>query len=206
MAEALAPVRTVDPAFDPTNEVFVAQFAAPAGLQPINMRALTPRQRALMVIDGTVTKFLEAYTMEPIEVRRLGQAEQTLASAQDWLDVPAGETVLARHVMLVGRYSHTFHAYAVSLTVPEAIPVDIKAAMQVDGGSVGRILISSQVESRREILWYGKEQVRDLPPEVARVSDGEFLTRGYRIVMGGRPIILIIERFPFRTEAALAFE
>ena len=55
-------------------------------LQPINMRALSPFHRALLVIDGTVTTFLEAYTLEPIEVVKIGQAVQELAAESPWLD------------------------------------------------------------------------------------------------------------------------
>ena len=45
------------PVFDPGSDLFVAQFDRPADLQPVNMRALSPFHRALLVIDGTVTNF-----------------------------------------------------------------------------------------------------------------------------------------------------
>jgi chorismate-pyruvate lyase len=60
---------------------------------------------------------------------------------------------------------------------------------------LGRILDASEAETRREILWYGRERVKDLPwdPE----SEGEdFLTRTYRIILAGEPILLIKEHFP----------
>lgn len=183
-------------AFDPADGLFAAQFDRPDGLDPINMRALPPMLRALAVIDGTVTKFLEAYMMEPIEVTTLGQAEQTLESAQEWLEVRAGNDVLARHVTLMGGYSGRLYAYAISLTNPHAIPRDIRAAMEIQGGSVGRILLSSRVEQRREVLWYGKESARALPTDVRKIYDGDLLTRAYRIVVEGRPVIMIIEKFP----------
>ena len=49
--------------FDPLTDILVAQTSKPEGLKPLNFRTLNPFQRALMVIDGTVTKFIEAYTM-----------------------------------------------------------------------------------------------------------------------------------------------
>lgn len=190
-------------AFDPADGLFVAQFDRPDGLEPINMRALSPLQRALTVIDGTVTKFLEAYTMEPIEVTTLGQSEQTLESAQEWLEVRAGADVLARHVTLTGGYTRRLYAYAISLTNPHAIPRDIRAAMEIQGGSVGRILLSSRVEQRREVLWYGKESAEGLPHEVRELYDGDLLSRAYRIVVEGRPVIMIIEKFPLRNDEAI---
>jgi chorismate-pyruvate lyase len=187
-------------AFDPADGLFVAQFDRPDGLEPINMRALSPLQRALLVIDGTVTKFLEAYTMEPIEVTTLGQAEQTLENAQEWLEMRAGNEVLARHVKIMGAYSGRLYAYAISLTNPHAIPRDIRAAMEIQGGSVGRILLSSRVEQRREVLWFGKESAATLPTEVREIYDGDVLSRAYRIVVDGRPVIMIIEKFPLRRD------
>ena len=38
--------------FDPLSDLFVAQFAKPAQLGGVNLRALTPFHRALLVIDG----------------------------------------------------------------------------------------------------------------------------------------------------------
>jgi chorismate-pyruvate lyase len=190
-------------AFDPADGLFVAQFDRPAGLEPLNMRALPPMLRALAVIDGTVTKFLEAYMMEPIEVTTLGQAEQTLENAQEWLEMRAGNDVLARHVTLRGSYSKRLYAYAISITNPHAIPRDIRAAMEIQGGSVGRILLSSRVEQRREVLWYGRESADSLPDEVRTIYEGDLLSRAYRIVVEGRPVIMIIEKFPMRPDLPL---
>ena len=138
--------------------------------------------------------------MEPIETTTLGQAEQTLEAAQEWLDVRAGGDVLARHVTLTGAYSGRLYAYAISITNPHAIPRDIRAAMEIQGGSVGRILISSRVEQRREVLWYGRESSDGLPDDVRKLYDGDLLSRSYRIVVEGRPVIMIIEKFPLRAD------
>lgn len=181
--------------FDPTDGLFVAQFDRPADLEAVEVASLSPMHRALMVIDGTVTKFLEAYTMEPIKVTTLGQAVQTLDGGQEWLEVKAGGEVLARHVTLTGADSQSLYAYAVSLTNPAAIPRDIRAAMEIQGGSVGRILLSSRVEQRREVLWYGRESPGSLPASLQGKHRGDLLTRAYRIITGGRPVIMIIEKF-----------
>jgi chorismate-pyruvate lyase len=73
--------------------------------------------------------------------------------------------------------------------------------MEIQGGSVGRILLSSRVEQRREVLWYGKESADGLPDSVRTMYDGELLSRAYRIIVGGRPVIMIIEKFPYRVDA-----
>ena len=91
--------------FDPFRNLFVAQLARPAQLVEINLRTLSPFQRALLVIDGTVTKFIEAYMMEPVEIRRLSQVQRSLLNDHDWLEARQGTNVVAREVMLIGRRS-----------------------------------------------------------------------------------------------------
>src|SRR3989337_2645452 len=101
--------------FDPLSDLFVAQFAKPPDLGIVNLRALTPFQRALLVIDGTVTKFIEAYTMEPIEVVRLAQSTQQLPGDHVWLEAPKTTEVVARQVVLRGKFSQKPYVYAQSL-------------------------------------------------------------------------------------------
>ncbi len=187
-------------AFDPVKEMLTAQAERPAGLTSINLRTLSPFQRALLVIDGTVTKFLEAYTMERIEVIRLSQEITELAEDHRWLNAPRGTPVAARQVLIRGKYSHTFYAYAVSLIVLERLEPAIRKRLEQDGEGLGRILLDREIETRREVLWYGRERVKELPERVLKVSDGEFLTRAYRIIAGEEPTMLITERFPVTTD------
>jgi chorismate-pyruvate lyase len=158
------------------------------------MRALSPFHRALLVIDGTVTTFLEAYTLEPIDVVHLGQAVQTLPEANPWLELETGAEVLARQVRLEGRYSHRQYAFATSLIALDRLPPEIVAGLDVEGGGLGRILNSARAENRREILWYGRERPADARSRAG--SSQELIVRTYRIIQGGRPIMLISEKFP----------
>lgn len=188
--------RRVRSTFDPLSDLFVAQFARPARLGPVNLRALTPFQRALLVIDGTVTKFIEAYTMEPVDTRRLSQELRELAADHPWLEAPAGTPVIARTVLLRGEYSQTIYAYASSLVVPDRLPAHMSGMLTDPAGSLGRMLQESRMETRREVLWYGREPSPDLPPELRTYATGEVIGRTYRILTGGRPVMLINEKFP----------
>ena len=58
-------------------DLFVAQFAKPSDLEEINLSQLTPFQRALLVTDGTVTQFIEAYTLSTVEVVLLHQRHKS---------------------------------------------------------------------------------------------------------------------------------
>lgn len=186
--------------FDPLSDLFIAQFAKPAGLGIVNLRALTPFQRALLVIDGTVTKFIEAYTMEPVTVRIISHEQRRLSVDNAWLDAEAGTTVLARDVVLEGKYSGALHAHALSLLVPGRLPAVALDQMEAHPGGLGRILLDSQLETRREVLWYGREQSDTLPASVRSRMPGGCLSRTYRIMTGGRPVSLIHERFPLEPD------
>ena len=183
--------------FDPLSDLFLAQFDRPAELGSVNLRTLSPFQRALLVIDGTVTKFIEAYTMEPVEVIRLAQVNRELSSEHRWLELPKGAVVAVRHVMIRGEHSHNFYVYAVSSIVLDRLPKEIRGRVEreVEEG-LGRILNANKQESRREVLWYGRERVTGLPEEVRHVSDGDFISRTYRIIVREKPIMMINEKFP----------
>lgn len=190
-------------AFDPFADLLSAQAARPAQLDIVNLRALTPFQRALVSIDGTVTKFIEAYTLEPVESLPLHQQTQQLPTDHPWLELTAHSEVIARQVLLRGRYSATIYAYAVSLLAPTRLPPHLLHDLAKEPAGLGRVLLNSQIENRREILWYGRETIADLPTEIARHTGHDFISRTYRILAGGQPLMLINEKFPVQDEDRL---
>ena len=122
--------------------------------------------------------------------------EQTLHDDHHWLEASAGTRVLAREVLLRGKYSATVYAYAVSLLILDRLPERVIQDLDVEPAGLGRILLNSQLENRRDILWYGRECVETLPDPIAAETGQDFLSRTYRIVVGDRPIMLINEKFP----------
>jgi chorismate-pyruvate lyase len=184
------------PVFDPLAGVFAAQSARPASVVPVAAADLRADQRALLVIDGTVTTFLEAWTLEPVAVVRLAQEQLQLTAAEPWLELPVGAPVIRRRVILQGRHSGRFLAWADSVIGIERLPGAMGTALVDDDGGLGRILLDSRVETRRECLWYGRDRPTEVPPQVARLWSGDFLVRSYRVIGAGRPIMLITERFP----------
>jgi len=143
--------------FDPLADLFVAQVSRPAQLREVNLRTMEPFQRAILTIDGTVTKFIEAYMMEPVVIVRLAQETRQLPTDHIWLDAPHGTDVIAREVLLQGKYSHRIYAYAVSLLAADQLPEEVKNRLGPGGEGLGRILVNTRMESYREILWYGRE-------------------------------------------------
>lgn len=192
--------------FDPLSGLFVAQAHRPDELRPINLRALSPPQRALLVIDGTVTKFLEAYTMERIEVVGLGQTVDTLEDDNPWLDYPRGSKVLFREVLLRGAWSRTPFAYAVSEIAVERLPEEAQRKILDGAEGLGRILLSAQLETRREVLWCGRATLDELPAAIHQLEGRDFIVRTYRIIAGEQPLMVITEKFPAEIEHPLMME
>ena len=184
------------PGFDPLSDLLVAQVEKPSHLKDINLRTLTPYQRALLTIDGTVTKFIEAYVMEPIMVRMLEQDMREIQARHPWLEVDAGTPVITRQVILEGKYSKRLFAYAVSLLVHDQLPETVREDLKVHPQGIGRVLIKNKLETRREVLWYGREEMKELPDAVKSRSDGRFNSRTYRVICSGKPFMLINEKFP----------
>jgi len=186
--------------FDPLKKIQTAESSMPGELSKLNFRTLTPFQRALMVADGTVTKFIEAYTLDPVEIIRLNQKLYPLEEDHPWLEADKNTDVMFREVMIRGVYSHTLYLYGASYIVPGRLQEDIRKRLEVQGEGIGRILNDARMETRREVLWFGREKLADAPGEIARVSNGEFISRTYRIIADGKPIVMINERFPVMTD------
>jgi len=186
----------INSCFDPLGDLIVAQSSKPTHLREVRLRTLDPYQRALLTIDGTVTKFIEAYTMEPVVITGIEEETRSLPDYHPWLDAPAQTRIVARQVFLEGKYSRTFHAYAASLTVPERLGDEFKRELKVNEAGIGRALRKLQMETRREVLWYGVEDSQNVPETVRFHFVEGCLSRTYRIIAGGSPIMLISEKFP----------
>ena len=182
-------------------DLFIAQCAKPLDLEEINLSQLTPFQRALLVTDGTVTRFIEAYAFSPVEVVLLHQETQILPADHVWLEAEKGTEVIARQVMLqTGHMSGqqpTAHTYATSLIVSDRIPQVIRKGLALKGKGLGQLLQQNGLETRRDLLWWGLNHPKDLPEAFLHLERQPFLSRTYRIVADGHPIILISEQFPF---------
>ncbi len=183
--------------FNPLHSLLRAQLERPAELGAVNLRVLSPFQRALLVIDGTVTKFIEAYAMEPLEIQRLSQNTEMLEEDHPWLEALRGTQVAVREVLIQGKYSRTPFVYAVSLVVLVRLSPEMRARLDVQGEGIGRIINDTEMETRREILWFGREHVPNLEHSALRRTSGEFISRSYRIITQGKPIALINEKFPY---------
>ncbi|MEO8443602.1 MAG: chorismate pyruvate-lyase family protein [Gammaproteobacteria bacterium] len=193
--------------FDPTAGLFLAQAQRPSHLADVQPDELSPLQRALLVIDGTVTTVLAAWALEPVRVTALSQAATVLPvaaqpGAGEWLGAPAGTPVLERAVLLTGAESGRLFAWAESIICVDRLPPALRTGLLSGGLSLGQLLLLPGFESRREGLWFGRERPASVPAPVAALGDADFLTRTYRVSAAREPLMMITERFPWRPRDA----
>ena len=181
-------------------ELFVAQSERPAILKDISLTRLSPFQRALLVADGTVTRFIESYLLTPIQVILLYQGRRKLHNQHNWLEMPTGGNIIAREVVLqtpsTENQTPKIHAYAVSQIVHERLSQPVVDGLDAGINGIGVLLHHSQLETRRDLLWWGVERVTGLPSTIAYYEGTPFLSRTYRVVADSKPLMLITEKFP----------
>lgn len=161
---------------------FTAQDVRPRALGHLNLDLLEPYQRVLMAGDGLTTTTLEAWWNEPVRVRCVHRRRRThhADSRTFWLDVTREDEITLRRVIIMGARTGNPLARAETLYVPGRLPTywcDL-----IDGIGVGPALAELQVETRRELLWYGR------PP-------GAVAGRTYRIFIKKQPTFIVTEEF-----------
>jgi beta-ribofuranosylaminobenzene 5'-phosphate synthase len=153
----------------------------------------------LLGTDGSVTGLLEVVTESPVEIKTLVQkivpADEAVA---EQLQIAPGEQVNFRVVLLQKADSREALIYAVSHTPIKRLEAGIIDDLTKADIPIGVILKKHRIESRREItstafLTAGQEHCRAFgvfPREI-------MLTRSYKIIRHGQPLIAIKETFPY---------
>lgn len=163
------------------------------------MHQLPPFLRVLLTTDGTVTKSIESYFWEPLQVRNTGQQYRRLDADAPIIQCKMGERVLRRTVELTGEQTTTCYATAVSLIRTELLSEDLRSSLEAGQVGIGELLRECGLETYREIIAVGES-----PPGESPMSD-HVVWRTYRIVMAHKPFIQITEYFPlnvYRDESA----
>ena len=165
--------------------------------EPVPLAALPAFLRTLLVTDGTVTKSLEAFYWEPIEVVTVSQAIVRAENDIEWLDVAAGDEVVGRHVVLRGRTSGIRYTRAHSLIRHHLIPELLRTRLIAGSLGIGELIRDCGLETYRELLEIGAcSAVPGSPGADGEALAGAWVHRTYRIVIAGQPAILVTEYFP----------
>ncbi len=162
-----------------------------------DVATLPPFLRTLLVTDGTVTKSLEAYFWEPVQVELVQQEarEEISGDAPRFIEVDLASQWLLREVALRGRSTQRRFACARSWLALSALPAELADGIRGGRIGIGELLREQGVESYREIvaldfLSSGQSDA------LLEGESGQWVARTYRIRVGGVPAILVTEYFP----------
>ena len=157
---------------------------------------LTRFQRLLVATDGTVTHLLEIYAGEPVEVVKLEQVFGTTDAGDADLGVPTDEKVLRREVLLRSARSRQNLLHARSVVVLARVDPGLVDDLLATHAPLGFLLGERRTETFREVLEAGTEPAGAVGAHFGIDAAAEVVARTYRIVTGGRPVVLVRERFP----------
>lgn len=162
---------------------------------------LSPLQRVLLSTDGSVTRLLEAITGEAVAVRTCVQ-EFTPAGSGICADlsVAEAEVVNYRVVDLVNARSGEVLIHATSQTPVNRLPEGAREDLLRADIPIGTILARHRIEARREILGYTVLSAGDAHTTAFPLLPAEpVLSRTYRVIHNGAPLMRIEERFPYHS-------
>ncbi len=160
---------------------------------------LSPVQKMLLGTDGSVTSILEVITGSPVEIETLVQkvvpADESVAQE---LKANPGDDVNYRVVKLKRADTGETLIYAVSHTPLGRLEPSFKDDMMRADIPIGVILKKHKIETRRDLLGAKAFQADDTMSRVFNIFSKELmLSRDYRIVRNGEPLISITETFPY---------
>jgi chorismate-pyruvate lyase len=183
-------------AYDPLHGFLSQEEVSIIPFNDISFEDMDPFLRVLLVTDGTVTKFLEAYLWEPISVERCLQEETILQQDEPLLGVKKGESAILRRILLRGVESGRVYTFAESLIRIHLLEPYIQKDLLEGRLGIGELLRDRRLETYREILKFGKEKAgQELAVHFKIKNDDPVYYRRYRITIKGLPVILITERF-----------
>ncbi len=169
---------------------FLSQFD---GFDP---SSLDPLQRILLVTDGTLTDTLEAAFGEPIGLRKIALDIVPADRPVEDLDLTQGETLLDRKIVLYGETSGRPYIYAESKLALDRLPARFRDELLRSDTPMGRLWSEYRLETWKELLYVGRQAAAYRAAHLQVTPDAELLARRYRLISGGRPLMIIEEQFP----------
>lgn len=167
-----------------------------ASLNGLDVRALEPLQRVLLVTDGTLTEILEAAFMERVELVKLAQQTSLAIGTEPLIEATPGETLIERRILLRGRDSGRNYAYAESLIAIDRLGASFRDELFESNVPLGRLWLEHKMETFREILTVRRQAAGDLSRHFGCTPMSPLLSRTYRVLVAKRPAMIITEHFP----------
>jgi chorismate-pyruvate lyase len=176
---------------------WLAQAERPARLQDVAFAQLPVELRLLLIHDGTLTTALEAYQLAPIIADVEGQEEMVLdVGYARWLRATPGDHALSRRTALRQRITGRLLVHADVVLLLDRLPDTFPEVLATSDKGLGAAFARLQVETRRELLWFGRAPLRGLRPGDRALAGESGVARCYRLIVDGTPVCCIEETFP----------
>jgi len=173
-----------------------AEIATVARESILGDAAPTALQRVLLTSDATVVRLLEGFFGEPVRTEGLGQLTRPASPADAELEPAGHETILCRQTLLQGSVTGRNYLYAEAWVVLDRLDPVLREGLLTTSEPIGHLLAANRTETFREVLRLGHKPAGPLGLQFGLEGGDELLSRTYRIVAGGKPIILLTEYFP----------
>lgn len=146
---------------------------------------LPPFVRVLLSTDGTVTKTLEAYFWEPVDVTlcRQGEAPRVEIGEAFGAELPAAEKVWLREVALIGAQSGQHYVSASSLIRSKLLPEPLRQGLERGDLGIGGVIRELGLETYRKVVAVGCDE------------GATMAWRVYRLYYQGQVVMSIREDF-----------
>jgi len=164
--------------------------------EPCDLSKLPAFLRTLLVMDGTVTKALEAWFWEPVKVVPLQIEAIKLTTPVKGLKSKAGDKTLQREVILQGVNSDRIFACARSTVLMKCLPKDLGEALESGKIGIGELFRKQGLETYREIIDIDYMLSPSADDALLTRLDNEIVARSYQIWVNGSPAVIVSEYFP----------
>ena len=160
-----------------------------------DLSKLPPFLRTLLVMDGTVTKALEAWFWEPVKVVPLKNELATLNEKIEGLETQKGDKALQREVTLQGVNSGKIFACARSTVALESLPKEVGLALETGKIGIGELFREKGLETYRELFNINYYLSAPKGDTLLEHLKGEIVSRSYQIWANGGAAIIVTEYF-----------
>lgn len=182
--------------FSPSSGFVAASENAEALERSRGLSMLPPFLRVLLCTDGTVTRSLEAYFWEPIDVDVLSHGHATSEHDYPALGVAAGDSLVRRRVLLRGRITRSIYAFAESVMHRDGLSATLKRELIDERKGIGELLRDRRLETYRELGDIRRCEAKQWAAYLEVSADAHVMIRSYRIFHAGQATIQIEEVFP----------
>ncbi|MCF6190652.1 MAG: chorismate lyase [Cocleimonas sp.] len=160
-----------------------------------DLSKLPPFLRTLLVMDGTVTKALEAWFWEPVKVVPLKNELTKLTETVEGLATKKGDKALQREVILQGVDSEKTFACARSTVALESLPTEVGLALETGQIGIGELFREKGLETYRELFNINYFSAVPKGDVLLAHMEGEVVSRSYQIWVNGSAAIIVTEYF-----------